>query len=46
MLKSHEKIMILADFAGFLDVNMFRFVAKIRDFQIPYRNTLEGILHP
>ena len=45
MLKFHEKTMILDDYAHFLDLNMFRFVAKIRDFQIPYRNTLEGILH-
>ena len=33
------------DFAHFHDVNMFLILAKIRYFEIPYRNTLEGIIH-
>ena len=43
--KCYEKTKILVDFAHFHDVHVFQIVAKIRDFQIPYRNTLEGILH-
>ena len=44
-LKFNQKSMVLVDFAHFHDVHVFQIVAKFRDFQIPYRNTLEGILH-